>query len=271
MFLEKDEVSIYYEVRGEGTPLLLIHGVVVDAGLYEKAAELLSRYYKVITFDRRGNSRSQFREKKDRVFSMDEQAEDVKDLLDALSIDEALIFGASAGAAVAQHFLIKYPHRVRHLILYEPAFVSLLMDHDQELAGWIHELEQIVAKRRFNKALLMFSTSIGDSDPHANKKTQEESLREYKNFEFALTTELAGTFYYKPDIEKLRALRNKITVAAGILNPATAYHRIAEEVAQLLDTDILYFPGGHNFPFERPVEFAICLLGTLMLISPAAC
>jgi len=266
MFLEKDEVSIYYEVRGEGTPLLLIHGVVVDAGLYEKAAELLSRYYKVITFDRRGNSRSQYHEKKERVFSMDEQAEDVKDLLDALSIDEALIFGASAGAAVAQYFLVKYPQRVRHLILYEPAFVTLLMDNDPELSGWITELETVVEKKRFSRALLMFSSSIGAPDPHANQKSPEESLREYNNIEFALTCELPGTFYYKPEIEKLRALRDKITLAAGTLNPETPYHRVAQEVARLLDIDILYFPGGHNFPFERPREFAVCLLGTLMML-----
>ena len=44
MFLEKEDVSLYYEVQGQGQPLLLIHGVIVDGGLYEKAAELLNSY-----------------------------------------------------------------------------------------------------------------------------------------------------------------------------------------------------------------------------------
>ena len=42
MFLEKEDVSLYYEVRGQGQPLLLIHGVIVDGGLYKKAAGVLA-------------------------------------------------------------------------------------------------------------------------------------------------------------------------------------------------------------------------------------
>ena len=58
MFLDTEDVNLYYEVKGEGEPLLLVHGVVVDAGLYDEAAKLLAKQYKVITYDRRGSSRS---------------------------------------------------------------------------------------------------------------------------------------------------------------------------------------------------------------------
>ena len=61
MFIEKDDVSLYYEVRGNGDPLILIHGVIVDAGLYEEAARLLAGRFRVVTYDRRGYSRSVFR------------------------------------------------------------------------------------------------------------------------------------------------------------------------------------------------------------------
>ena len=37
MFLDTEDVNLYYEVKGEGEPLLLVHGVVVDAGLYDEA------------------------------------------------------------------------------------------------------------------------------------------------------------------------------------------------------------------------------------------
>lgn len=267
MYLEKEDVSIYYEVRGEGEPLLMIHGVVVDAGLYEKGAEILSRRCKVITYDRRGNSRSAFREQKERTFSMDEQAEDVKDLLDALGIEETLIFGASAGAAVGQSFLVKYPERVRHLIIYEPAMLSLIMEGNEALHAWVDELDQLVSKKRYNRALLSFSESIGAPDPDGRTKTQEESLREYNNLEYALTTELAGTLFYKPDVAAMKALRNKISVAAGEHNPETVYHDTSKALAKQLDKELLFYPGGHNFPFERPREFAVCVLGTFGLLD----
>ena len=57
MYLEKENVSLYYEVHGEGDPLILIHGVIVDADLYRETAKLLSKYYKVILYDRRGSGK----------------------------------------------------------------------------------------------------------------------------------------------------------------------------------------------------------------------
>ena len=42
MILKREFGELYYEVRGEGKPLLLIHGVIVDASLYEQTAEILS-------------------------------------------------------------------------------------------------------------------------------------------------------------------------------------------------------------------------------------
>ena len=65
MVLDKEDVSLYYEVRGSGEALILIHGVIVDAGLYENAAELLAQHYRVITYDRRGISRSRLKDPAD--------------------------------------------------------------------------------------------------------------------------------------------------------------------------------------------------------------
>jgi pimeloyl-ACP methyl ester carboxylesterase len=50
--------DLYYEVRGHGQPLLMISGGGGDAGFFSLVADILSDEYKVITYDRRGNSRS---------------------------------------------------------------------------------------------------------------------------------------------------------------------------------------------------------------------
>ena len=50
--------DLYYEVRGEGQPLLMISGGGGDAGFFTFIADILSDEYKVITYDRRANSRS---------------------------------------------------------------------------------------------------------------------------------------------------------------------------------------------------------------------
>lgn len=184
MYLEKENVSLYYEVHGEGDTLILIHGVIVDADLYREAAKLLSKYYQVILYDRRGNSRS--RCKGNLSFRMDDQIEDIKDLMDALDVKTAYFAGVSAGGVIGQYFLQRYPERVNHLIAYEPAMLGVLLD-DENLKAWIEEMKQTVAKRRFNSALLRFAQHIGPMDERAPEKSPEVSQREMENHVYALT------------------------------------------------------------------------------------
>ena len=100
MYLKTEEANIYYEVRGAGKPLLLIHGVVVDGALYQDAAEILSRFYQVVTYDRRGNSRSVpvYRQE----YDIEAQVRDVGAILDHLKLSQVFLAGASAGGIVAQ-------------------------------------------------------------------------------------------------------------------------------------------------------------------------
>ncbi|MDR9854946.1 hypothetical protein RJP21_15130 [Paenibacillus sp. VCA1] len=57
-FVKTEGDELYYEVRGEGELLLMITGVGGDAGFYTYVADILADEYQVITYDRRGNSRS---------------------------------------------------------------------------------------------------------------------------------------------------------------------------------------------------------------------
>ena len=260
MFLEKEDVSLYYEVQGQGQPFLLIHGVIVDGGLYEKAAELLSAYYKVITYDRRGNSRSTC--KGGNVFSMESQIEDIRDLMDELSIEDTYVVGVSAGAVIGQYFLQKYPDKVRHLIMYEPAMLGEMKD-EPELAHWIDMMMELINKRKLNSAVLKFVEHIGNTDPHSPKKDKDTSFREMKNHEYALTQEFPGLAAYRPDKEKMKKSAAKITLAAGEKSGNTVYVKAAGVLAEILGKKEIYYPGCHNFPYDRPEEFAACILETL--------
>lgn len=263
MFLEKQDVSLYYEVRGEGETLILVHGMIVDAGLYENAARLLSRYYKVVTFDRRGNSRSRLKDDPAPQFSIDAQAEDIRDLMDAVGAEQAYIAGASAGAVIGQYFLCKYPERVKYLIMYEPAMLGLLASEDQGAAEWIAEIKDLIARNKINTTLLKFSQSIGEPDDRSPAKTQEAAVRELDNVEFCFKNEFSRLIDYIPDLEELKKHRDIISVATGEKSAGTRYEKQAKVMAQLLDKEPVYYPGGHNLPYDLPKEFAICVLGTL--------
>ena len=262
MYLDKEDVSLYYEVKGAGEPLLLIHGVVVDAGLYDRTSELLAEHFQVITYDRRGNSRSKMKEQK--AFSMDDQVEDIRDLLDSLGIESAYIAGCSAGAVVGEYFLEKYPERVRHLIMYEPAMLKFL-ENEPGLKEWVDKINHLLEQRKFNSAILQFAQHIASFDERSPKKDMEIAFREMGNHEHALACEFPGLAAYDLNLEKMKEQAAKITLAAGEKSGNTVYERAAVQLAQRIGKKAVYYPGYHNLPYDLPVEFAICVIGTLML------
>src|SRR5690349_24583140 len=91
---------LYTERAGDGPPLLLISGGGGDAGMYERVVPLLARRYTVLTYDRRGNSRSRFTAP-DAAIGVDAQAADAVAVLDHYGIGKAYVFGGSGGPVIA--------------------------------------------------------------------------------------------------------------------------------------------------------------------------
>jgi pimeloyl-ACP methyl ester carboxylesterase len=109
-----NDISIYYEIHGEGEPLVLIMGYGGNAGQWFCQIPGLSRDYRVIAFDNRGAGQS---DKPDVPYTIQMLAQDVSGLLDALAIDAAHIYGISMGGMIAQEFALRSPDKVTSLIL----------------------------------------------------------------------------------------------------------------------------------------------------------
>jgi pimeloyl-ACP methyl ester carboxylesterase len=124
---------LYYEVRGNGPPLLLIMGATGDAGHLARVADLLAADYTVVTYDRRGNGRSP-RPAEWTQTSVEEQADDAAGLLEALGLTPATVFGTSSGGTFALCLVVRHPETVRAVILHEPALVRLC-DNPAEVQG----------------------------------------------------------------------------------------------------------------------------------------
>lgn len=261
MYLKKGNSKIYYEVYGKGEALLLIHGVVTDSSLFEQAAEILAAVYKVIIYDRRGNSRS----KAEDGFSFDEQADDIRDLMDELGVDSAYIAGVSGGGVIGEYFFEKYPERVKHLIMYEAAMLGHMMRTDEEFREWSAETKALLDAGRINSALLRFAQHLGPVDKRRPERTMEVSVRELGNIEHAFYSEIPAMDSYYPDMEFMRDHAEMITIAAGEKSGDTAYVREARRLADEIGKRVLYYPGGHNLPYDLPNEFAVSVAGTLRL------
>jgi 3-oxoadipate enol-lactonase len=114
-FATVGEIRMYYEISGEGEPLLLIMGLgghILDWGWV--LPERLAEGRQVIVFDNRGAGRS---DQPAGPYSIAEMANDTIGLLDALGIERADVFGVSMGGMIAQEMAVNRPDRINKLIL----------------------------------------------------------------------------------------------------------------------------------------------------------
>jgi len=112
-------IEIYYEIHGEGEPLVLIEGLGYSTWMWYKQIEELSKRFKVIIFDNRGVGET---EKPDEEYSISLFSNDLAELLSELNVESAHILGVSMGGFIAQEFALKYPKMVEKLILCSTSF-----------------------------------------------------------------------------------------------------------------------------------------------------
>jgi 3-oxoadipate enol-lactonase len=110
-FVNINGTRLYYEIAGQGRPLLLIHGGAVDSRAFDDQFYEFAKHYKTVRFDLRGAGRSGDR---DKAFS---NSEDIYQLLKFLNIENAYILGISRGGGFAFDVAIEHPEMVGALIL----------------------------------------------------------------------------------------------------------------------------------------------------------
>jgi 3-oxoadipate enol-lactonase len=110
-FVEVDGGSLYYEITGEGLPLILIHGFTLDHRMWDDQLSALAQRHRVVRYDLRGFGRSSL---PGAAYS---HAHDLWALLAALGITRAALLGHSMGGGVAIDFALAYPDAILGLIL----------------------------------------------------------------------------------------------------------------------------------------------------------
>jgi pimeloyl-ACP methyl ester carboxylesterase len=108
-------LSHYFELAGEGPSLVLIHGAFGDARVWEPQWRYFSRNYRVLRYDLRGHGRTGRSDL--HRYTIQTYADDLVSLLDALSIESAVVCGLSWGGGIAQALAVGNPGRLKGLVL----------------------------------------------------------------------------------------------------------------------------------------------------------
>ena len=111
----RDGVSIYYDIQGEGEPLVLLMGLGAHGMKWEPHLQEYRKHFKCFLIDNRGAGQSDKPEME--TYTTEMMAEDTIAVLDALKIDKANFHGISMGGAISQMIAARYPERVKSLVL----------------------------------------------------------------------------------------------------------------------------------------------------------
>ena len=122
-------IKVYYEVYGEGRPIVLLHGAFYTIEMnWSQLIPELSKTRKVIAIELQGHGHSPY---SDRKLSFPALASDVEEVMDYLKIDSADVAGYSMGGSVAYQFAIQSPRRLRKLVIISSTYKS---------SGWLPEV-----------------------------------------------------------------------------------------------------------------------------------
>jgi pimeloyl-ACP methyl ester carboxylesterase len=114
-------VSYYYEIHGEGEPLLLLHGGLGSIDMFGPALPALARTRRVIGVDLHGHGRTTLG---DRKISLIDMGDDLAVVLDQLGETQVDVLGYSLGAGVAFRLAVQHPGQVRRLALVSAGFAQ---------------------------------------------------------------------------------------------------------------------------------------------------
>ena len=268
-----DGGSLYVISRGDGPPIVFAHGVTLTSRVWAKQFESVpAAGFRAIAFDGRGHGESTVGES---GHSIDNLADDMRSLLEALDLHDAVLVGHSMGGMGVQSFVIRHPDIARDRV----AGIVLMSTSARAVTSGAHltrqGLDRVVGAfpnvgavmRQRNLGLLIARMGFGDS-PHASHveatrqmlaECSRETLRDASRSLLSLDL-----------IDGLSTVALPTLVLVGTADVLTP-PRDSRQIASLVqDASLVEFPGaGHMLMYERAAEIDTLIVDFAREVVPA--
>ncbi len=228
-------VNLYYELEGSGEPLALIHGSWGDATNWALVASALAESFRVLTYDRRGHSRS---ERPDARGSVDEDGDDLAALLEALELAPAHVMTSSYGGNIALRLATRRPDLFRSLSCHEPPLWALLDDvESQELlqagARSLAEVRGRIAEGDHEGAARQFVEEVAFGPGAWERELPAATRAIFVNNAPTFLDELEDPNQLAVDSEALTHLEIPVRLTEGSESPPV-FTRVIDRLEQLI-------------------------------------
>lgn len=196
---KSDGTVIGMELRGNGSPCVLVHGTTSDKSRWHDFIERHKSVYSFIAYDRRGRGDSNDNSE----YSLEKEYEDLEAILDFIG-KPAFVLGHSSGAIIALEACSRVPDKVSKLILYEPPIPTGTPLFDAKL---LDQLQALIEIGEHENALELFYSDVvkmPSNDLHQLKNSQLWAARIKQAH--TIPREMIASDLYRLDSDKIRVL-----------------------------------------------------------------
>jgi pimeloyl-ACP methyl ester carboxylesterase len=251
MIVHINQIDLYFEELGAGTPVVLLHGYPLDHTIWQEVVPTLAKHARVIAPDLRGHGRTDAPQ--GGIYSMRQVAEDVAGLLDALEVPQAVVVGHSMGGYAALAFAQAYSQRLLGLGMVTSQAAA---DTPERRAGRLVNAEEVQQNGM---------AGIADSMP-ARLTTQARLVPILRSLILATRPRGAAGILRgmaeRPDMTPfLTEITVPAVVIAGALDLLVPMDKSVEMAQKLPDARLVMIPeAGHMAMMEFPERVAEELL-----------
>jgi pimeloyl-ACP methyl ester carboxylesterase len=264
--------TLYYQSRGAGPALVLSCGGPGNADTLAPLAESLQDTCTVITYDRRGYSRSHLDDPAEAA-SISRHGDDLRRLIIHLGTGPAAVFGTSFGALIALDLAATAPAAISTLIVHEPPLGQVLpaaerqpfelnLDAEPDAAAALNAIAASVGVKRG-------LTGDGPASRPAGGEGSASGPRP-DDVELFIRRDAPAIGDYHLDLNQLDAMTGRITVTASEQGRGFYPYQCAQRLADHLGVNLVELPGNHAGMIQQPAEFAD-RLRSLLHQPPASC
>lgn len=238
-----------YWRQGSGSPVVLIHGVGLDATMWKSQIDVLAEQYEIIVYDMLGHGDSALPNEND---GLDAYADQLALLLDHLGIKRVAVVGFSMGGLVARAFALSHPDRIAAMVV-----LSSVYDRDESQRAGVRQ--RIVQTHNQGPAANVdealqrwFSRDFRQKHPNHIAAIRETVINNhpqgyYRSYALFGTQDNFGT-------EQLAAIRVPVLIATGELDTGSTPRMARTLAEQIPSAEVKILPGLlHMAPIEAPV------------------
>ena len=243
--------GLYYEIAGEGQPLVLIHGGLVNSDLWDDQFEVFAKQYRTLRYDVRGFGKSKS------PTSYYSNHGDLRDLLEYFGIERAYVLGLSMGGGIAIDFTLAYPHHVAALLPIAAGLGGYRATSNRALRDEMEAAYESGDKER----AVELSLQVWTDGPYRTPDQVDPAVRERIRAMTVHTFDL-------PDVEQwLQRLEPPAIDRLAEIHVPTLFvvgDQDVEDILKIGDLIVTHVPGArraiipgtaHHLNMEQPAEF----------------